>query len=75
MLFTMPGCTNGFPLGFASGVGGLRFKSWRGQIGDRVANGSPPLRHFFEKSCIAWAQWRGDGPCKLITRFGAIERV
>ena len=41
---------------FVSGAGGLRFKSRAGQIGPRVANGSPPLRHFFEKSCVARAQ-------------------
>ena len=31
-----------------SGAEGLRCKSWVGQIGHGVANGSPPLRHFFE---------------------------
>ena len=31
-------------------AGGLRFKSRAGQIGRCVANGSPPLRHFFERS-------------------------
>ena len=41
---------------FVSGVGGLRFKSQAGQIGHSVANGSPPLRHFFERSCVARAQ-------------------
>ena len=38
---------------FVSGAGGLRFKSRAGQIGHSVANGSPPLRHFFERSCVA----------------------
>ena len=38
---------------FASGAEGLRFKSWAGQIGHSVANGSPPLQHFFERSCVA----------------------
>ena len=32
---------------FVSGAGGLRFKSWAGQIGHSVANGSPLLEHFF----------------------------
>ena len=41
---------------FVSGAGGLRFKSRVGQIGHSVANGSPPLRHFFEWSCVARAQ-------------------
>ena len=41
---------------FVSGAGGLRFKSRAGQMGHSVANGSPPLRHFFERSCVAWAQ-------------------
>ena len=41
---------------FVSGAGGLRFKSRAGQIGHSVANGSPPLRHIFESSCVARAQ-------------------
>ena len=41
---------------FVSGAGGLRFKSRTVQIGHSVANGSPPLRHFFEWSCVARAQ-------------------
>ena len=41
---------------FVSGAGGLRFKSRAGQIRHSVANGSPPLRHFFERSCVARAQ-------------------
>ena len=39
-----------------SGAEGLRFQSRAGQIGHSVANGSPPLRHFFERSCVARAQ-------------------
>ena len=46
---------------FVSGAGGLRFDSRAGQIGLSVANGLPPLRHFFESSCVARTQWRGDG--------------
>ena len=42
---------------FVSGTGGLRFKSRAGQIGHSVANGSPPLQHFFERSrCASQAQ-------------------
>ena len=41
---------------FVSEAGGLRFKFWAGQIGHSVANGLPLLRHFFERSCIAWPQ-------------------
>ena len=41
---------------FVSGAGGLRFKSRAGQIGHSVAKGSPPLRHFFKRSCVARAQ-------------------
>ena len=37
---------------FVSEVVGLRFKSPAGQIGRSVANDSPPLRHFFERSCV-----------------------
>ena len=35
---------------FVSGAGGLRFKSWAGRIRHSVANGCPPLQHFFERS-------------------------
>ena len=38
---------------FLSGAGDLRFKSRAGQIGHSVADGSPPLRHFFERSSVA----------------------
>ena len=41
---------------FVSEAGGLRFKSRAGQIGRSVVHGSPPLRHFFERSCFARAQ-------------------
>ena len=60
---------------FVSVAGGLRFKSRAGQIGHSVANGSPLLRHFFERSCVARAQFRGDGPRKLVTRFGVMQQV
>ena len=60
---------------FVSGARDLRFKYRAGQIGHIVANGSPPLRHFFEKSCVARAQCCGDKPRQLITRFGVIQRV
>ena len=40
---------------FVSGAGGLRFKSRAGQIKHSVANGSPVLQHFFERSCVARA--------------------
>ena len=39
---------------FVYGSGRLRFKSRAGQIGHSVANGSPPLRYFFERSCFAY---------------------
>ena len=41
---------------FVSGAGGLRFKSRVRQTGHSVANDSTPLRHFFERSCVARAQ-------------------
>ena len=48
---------------FCLGARGLRFKCRAGRIEHIVANRSPPLRHFFEKSCVAagamtriWAQ-------------------
>ena len=41
---------------FVSGAGSLRFKPQAGHIGHSVADGSPPLRHFFERSWDARAQ-------------------
>ena len=60
---------------FVSEAGGLRFKSRAGQTGHSVPNGWPLLQHFFEWSCIALAQQRGDGPRQLVTRFGVKQRV
>ena len=40
---------------FVSGPKGRRFKSRQGQIGHSVANCSPPLRHFYERSCVAYS--------------------
>ena len=40
---------------FVSRTVGLRLKSWPGQIGHRVADGSKLLRHFFERSYVARA--------------------
>ena len=60
---------------FVSGAGSLMFKSRAGQIGHSVANGSSSLRHFFVKSCVVRAQWRGDRPHKLVIPFGMIQRV
>ena len=40
----------------------------------RVANGLPPLQHFFKKSChVARAHWCGYKSRKLVTRFGATQ--
>ena len=50
---------------FVSGTEGLRFKSRVGKIEHSVANSSPPLRHFFKRSCVARVQWRGHGPREL----------
>ena len=44
-------------------------------IGHSVDNGSPPLQHFFKRSCVVWAQWRGNGPRQLVTRFGVMQLV
>ena len=33
--------------------GGMRFKSLSGQAGNSIANGSPPLWHFFQSNCVA----------------------
>ena len=38
---------------FVSKMEGLRFKSRVGEIGLNVANGSPPLQNFFERSFVA----------------------
>ena len=46
---------------FASGAGGLKFKSRAGQMGHSVANGLPLLQHFFESSklcCSGAMTWR-----------------
>ena len=59
---------------FAYEAGGLRFKFPAGQIRHSVANGSLPLRHFFEKSYVARAQYCGDAPRQLVTRFGVLQR-
>ena len=42
---------------FVSGPKGRRFKSRQGQIGHTVANGSLPLRHFFERNCVQGWQY------------------
>ena len=38
-------------------MGGLRFKSRAGQIEHSIVNGSPPLQHLFERSCVARARY------------------
>ena len=43
---------------FVSGARGVRFKSQAGQIGQSVASGSAPLRHFFGRSCAV--RWRSS---------------
>ena len=45
---------------FVYGAGSLSFKSRAGQNGHSVSNDSPPLRRF-GRSCVALAQWSGDG--------------
>ena len=60
---------------FVFGAGDLKLKSQASQIEHIAANGSPPLQHFFEWSCVAWAYWSRDGPRQLVTRFGVIQRV
>ena len=37
---------------FVSVAGGLRFKSLASHDGHSVANGWPPLQHFFKGSCV-----------------------
>ena len=37
---------------FVIGAGCLKFKSRAAQSGHSVASGSPPLQHFFERSCV-----------------------
>ena len=52
---------------FAFGAGHLRFKSRASQIGQSVANDSPPVQHFLEWSCVA--RRRNDaemGPANLL---------
>ena len=60
---------------FVSKAVGFRYKSRTGQI-KYIANSAPPLRHFFEKSCIPLIRNDGDmGSAKLVTRFHVIQRV
>ena len=58
-----------------SRAGGLMFKSRAGHIGHIISNGLPTLQNFFEKSCVARSQRRGDGPRKLVARFGETQEV
>ena len=52
---------------FVSGAGGLRFKFLASQIGRSVANGSPPLQHFFKRSCVAHRRNEAEeGPANLL---------
>ena len=60
---------------FVFEAGGQRFKFRAGQIRHNVAIGSSPLPHFFERSCVAREQRRGDGPRRLVARFGVLQRV
>ena len=60
---------------FVSGAGGLSYKFQTGQIEHSVANGSPLLRHSFERSCVSRAQWRWNGRLKHVTCLGVIQRV
>ena len=60
---------------FVSVAEGLRFKSRTSQIGQSIANGSPPLLYFFKRDGVVWAQCHGDRLRKLATRFDIIQRV
>ena len=44
----------------------MRFKSLAGQIGHSVSNGSPPLQHFIEGSCVALANNVEMGPANSL---------
>ena len=56
---------------FLSGVGGQKFKSRTGQIERSVANDSPPLRYFFERSCVANDGGRNDAEMGPANSFHA----
>ena len=62
---------------FIFGAGGLRLQILgrsNCKYHHSVANGSPPLQHFFKKTChVARAHWCGYGPRKLVTRFGVTQ--
>ena len=60
---------------FVSGPAGQRLKSRAGWIGLSVANGSPPLRRFFEINYVSREQWHGIGTCKLVTLFNVIHQL
>ena len=50
----------------------LRFESRAGQIERSIANGSPPLQQFFERSGVVRARKRENRSRKLVTHFGVI---
>ena len=53
---------------FVSGAGGLRFKSRAGQIRQCCQRFAIAVLFLPKKLCCPRAQWRGDGPRKLVTR-------
>ena len=46
-----------------------------GNMSNSVVNGSPRLRHFFQKLLLPASVMTEDGPCELVTRFGVIQRM
>ena len=70
---TAPECPPWRRACFWSGRSEVQISGQSNQI--QCCNGSPSVRHFFKKSCVAQAQWRGDGPRKLVRCFGVIQRV
>ena len=58
---------------FISGAGGLRFNCQVSQIEHSVANGSPPLRHFIKKSCVAERNDAEIGRQRGTLRLGVIQ--
>ena len=58
----------------------LEWKTWGSNLGPVKSDTLwPTTRHrcdiFFKRSCVARAQWSGNGPRKLVTRFGILQRL
>ena len=56
-------------------AGGLRFKSYIGQIGHSVANSSPLLRQFFKRNCVVRLNLKLPKSCLKTGEFRSATRA